>query len=178
MSFDFILETAKANNLVYTIEDYEAYFIPIGKNYFTRVRNLETDYYIEYCDDYKKPLDNQVIVVRRRNDTPIGQDVVIVHHILAHPKNKPDYTYFKTCIKLLEAKHIICDVEENQAFCSMEDTNYFTKLTAGTDKIIVEYCNENFVLLGLRTFILNDGDYKTMADTLEELVKSHPYSQK
>ena len=98
MSFELLIDLAKQNDLVYTkgsdltslyqVYDYEVYFVTIGKNYFTRVRNLGTDYYIEYCDDYKKPLNDQVIVVRFHNNSPIPQEQIIMNHILQHPKNK------------------------------------------------------------------------------------------
>jgi hypothetical protein len=93
MSFDFLINLAKHNNLVYELYEFEAFFVPIGRNYFTRIRTFDNDFYIEYCDDYKKPL-NDLVKVVRINYSSINYDVVIINHILQHPKNIPEYYFF------------------------------------------------------------------------------------
>ncbi len=173
MSFEFIIETAKKHNLVYTIYDYEAFFVPMGMNYFTRIRNFGSDYYIEYCDDYRKPLDNKVIVVRRRDNMPIKPEIIIVHHILEHPKNKHIYTHFDECMKILD-KQFTCDLIENEAFVSIYDKNHYTKMTAKEDRIATEYLNENFVLLKKSDDVMNTDKYDKMVETLKDIIYCHP----
>jgi|688.fasta_scaffold1527835_1 hypothetical protein len=88
MAFNFLIKRANDNNLVYQINETEAFFVPIGKNYFTRVRNIGTDYYIEYCDDYKKPLMDSAHVIRR-DEKMIEKECAanVIHLVIKHPKN-------------------------------------------------------------------------------------------
>lgn len=178
MSFDLLLEKSQnsglVNTIVYPTFDHEIYFVPSGRNYFTRVRCFGSDYYIEYCDDYKKPLDDKVIVVRKRDDMVISLETIIVNHILQHPKNKPQYKHFKECLKELD-KEFYCEVIDNEAFVRPHDQQWFTKLIGETDKIKIEYYNERYVLLPeTNRIVLNDDDTGKMVKYLKETIYCHP----
>ena len=177
MSFELLINLAKQNDLVYQVYDYEVYFVPIGKNYFTRVRNLGTDYYIEYCDDYRKPLNDKVIVVRFHNDAPVSQEQVIMNHILQHPKNKEIYRHFDECMKILD-KQFDCNVVDNEAFILKynDESRRVTKLIAQKDRILVEYYNYKYVSLNKSTFVMNEDNYNKMVKYLIETINSHPYT--
>lgn len=174
MSFELLIQKAKEQNLVYQVYAYEVYFVPCGRNYFTRVRCIDSDCYIEYCDDYKKPLDDKVIVVRKRDDMPISLETVIINHILQHPKNKPEYKHFKECLKQLD-KEFYCEVVDNEAFVRPHDQQSFTKLIGDENKITIEYYNEKYVLLSEPGHIvLKDDDTKKMVKYLKETIYCHP----
>jgi hypothetical protein len=173
MSFELVIQKAKNNKLVYQVYDYEIFLIPIGKNYFTRVRNLGSDYYVEYCDDYRKPLDDKVIVVRVRNDSPIDYATVIVNHILRHPKNKEVYRHFDECLKQLD-KEYHCEVIENEAFVRPHDQTHFTKLIADNEKITVEYYTEKYVLCSSDGIAVLNDDIQIMVKYIKEIINCHP----
>jgi hypothetical protein len=82
-----LIKKAEEYKLVFQVYNNEIFFVPISKNYFTRIRKIDTDYYIEYCDDYKNPLDNTAIVLREQNYPPNMLETGIIHYILKHPKN-------------------------------------------------------------------------------------------
>jgi hypothetical protein len=85
---DFLIPAARINNLIYTIGENEAFFVPVGKNFFTRVRKFGTDYYIEYCDDYRKPLTNTAKVFRGENVILKECASNIIVFVLSHPENR------------------------------------------------------------------------------------------
>jgi hypothetical protein len=173
MSFDFIIDYAREKNLTYQVFDFEGFFVPIGRNYFTRVRNLGIDYYIEYCDDHKQPLDDNVKVIRIRGNPPISYDKVIVNYILEHPKNKSVYIHFNKVMKKLDQEYH-CTVVDNKAFLMSRDKPYFTKFIAKEDRILVEYYNERYVYLNKFTCVMNDNDIENMVKYCIEAINNHP----
>lgn len=177
MSFDFIIDYAREKNLTYQVFDFEGFFVPIGRNYFTRVRNLGIDYYIEYCDDYKQPLDDKVIVVRIRKNPPISYDKVIVNYILQHPKNKPEYIHFNKVMKELD-KQYHCEVYDNEAFVREHDKSYYTKFVGREDSILIEYYNDRYIYLNKSLVLNHDEDTQKMVKFCVEVINCHPLMKK